>query len=127
MPRTRPPEPDDDDSDAGDNSVYDDDFDNEPFDPVTDDNADEAFDGEFDDDPNDPETYPAGVYADDDRPTIPCPHCRTEIDEDSPQCPRCGYYLSTEDTALPGEPKSLLWMVLMALALAAAVSWAVWG
>ncbi len=127
MPRTHSPEPADDDFDAGDNSGFYNDPDNEKFDSQTDDNPDEAFDTEYDDDVADPDASPAGVYADDDRPTIPCPHCRAEIDEDSPQCPRCGYYLSDEDTEQPSEPKSVVWMVLMGLALAAAVSWVVWG
>ena len=30
-------------------------------------------------------------------PTVPCPHCRRHIHEDSPRCPHCGNYLSEED------------------------------
>jgi hypothetical protein len=76
-------------------------------------------DDEDDYDPDDPETYPSGVYADDDGPaTVPCPHCKAEILEDSEQCPRCGNYISKED--VPREGKTGPWVMLMVLALLAA-------
>jgi predicted nucleic acid-binding Zn ribbon protein len=68
-------------------------------------------------DPDDPESYPPGVYADDAYPTAPCPYCRQEIAEDAVACPRCGKYMSAEDA--PRERKSLFWVVMMLLALAA--------
>jgi hypothetical protein len=77
------------------------------------------YDAETDYDPDDPETYPAGLYVDDERALIPCPHCRAEIDEESEQCPKCGTYLSREDAA-GGKPS--VWIVLMALALLAAIA-----
>ena len=80
------------------------------------------YDAETDYDPDDPETYPAGLYADDSRALVPCPHCRAEIDEEAEQCPKCGMYITKEDT--PSGGKSVVWVVLMALALLAALSWA---
>lgn len=86
--------------------------------PDEDDSGDE-YDAEFDDDPDDPETYPAGLYADDERAAVPCPHCRAEIDEEAEQCPKCGMFLSREDA--PPERKSLGWAFLMLFALVAAL------
>jgi len=63
-----------------------------------DDDGDE-YDAETDYDPDDPETYPAGLYADDERAVVPCPHCRAEIDEEAEQCPKCGMFISKEDCA----------------------------
>ena len=40
-----------------------------------DDPDDEDDDHEDDYDPDDPETYPSGLYEDDDIPTVPCPYC----------------------------------------------------
>jgi len=31
---------------------------------------------------------------DDEEPTIPCPHCKRQIHEESQRCPYCGDYLS---------------------------------
>ncbi|QJW95008.1 zinc ribbon domain-containing protein [Frigoriglobus tundricola] len=86
-----------------------------------DDDSDE-YDAETDYDPDDPETYPAGLYADEERAVVPCPHCRAEIDEEAQQCPKCGMYLSREDA--PREGKSAAWIVMMALAFLAALAWA---
>ena len=88
-------------------------------DPDDDDDGDE-YDAETDYDPDDPETYPAGLYVDDERALIPCPHCRAESDEESEQCPKCGMFLSKEDA--PGGGKSSTWIVVMALALLAALA-----
>ncbi len=97
MARTRHDEPDDDDGDE----------------------YESAYDAETDYDPEDPETYPAGLYADNDRALIPCPHCRVEIDEESEQCPKCGMFISEEDA--PSNGRSPVWVVLMLLALFAAL------
>src|SRR3954471_6111614 len=86
--------------------------------PDDDDGGD--YDAETDYDPDDPETYPRGLYVDDDRAVVPCPHCRAEIDEESEQCPKCGMYLTKEDA--PRQAKSGVWVVLMALALFAALA-----
>lgn len=82
------------------------------------------YDAERDYDPDEPETYPEGLYHDDSRETIPCPHCRAEIDDESEQCPKCGMYITDEDGEQPREQKSFVWAILMALALLAALSWA---
>ena len=75
-------------------------------------------------DPDDPETYPPGLYDDDGPATVACPHCRAEILEEAEQCPKCGEYLSREDTpATAGW--SPAWWVLVLLALAAAALMAV--
>lgn len=78
---------------------------------------DDDYDAERDYDPDDPETYPDGVYADDDLPTVPCPECREDILEDAERCPYCGHYVSREDA--PAERKSGVWVVVMVLALLA--------
>jgi hypothetical protein len=53
--------------------------------------------------------------------TIPCPHCRRPIHEDSQRCPHCEEYISEEDA--PTEPKPL-WLVIGVVAcLAAAALW----
>ncbi len=88
--------------------------------PDEDDEDDDEYDAETDYDPDDPETYPAGLYADDSRALVPCPHCRAEIDDEAEQCPKCGMYLSREDT--PSGGKSPVWIVLMLLALFAALA-----
>ena len=91
--------------------------------PEDEDDGDD-YDAETDYDPDDPETYPAGLYVDDEPALVPCPHCRAEIDEDSEQCPKCGMYLSREDA--PGGRTSV-WVILMALALLAALALALVG
>jgi hypothetical protein len=80
------------------------------------------YDAERDYDPDDPETYPAGLYADDSRELVPCPHCRAEIDEETEQCPKCGMFISDEDASQPRERKSAVWVVLMVLALLATLA-----
>lgn len=44
--------------------------------------------------------------------TIPCPHCRREIHEDTPRCPYCGNYVSREDVAPARKP----WWVILGVA-----------
>ena len=84
---------------------------------------DESDWDEDDYDPEDSETYPSGLYDDDGPATVPCPHCGAEIIEDAEQCPKCGRYLSEEDS--PSTGKSGAWWILVLLALAAAVMWVV--
>jgi ferredoxin-thioredoxin reductase catalytic subunit len=53
-------------------------------------------------------------WADDDESeTIPCPHCRQQIHEDSQRCPYCEKYLSDEDAPANRKP---WWIVIGALA-----------
>lgn len=51
----------------------------------------------------------------DDGTTIPCPHCRCLIHEDSYRCPRCGTYLSEEETAPSRKPWWIIVGVLLVL------------
>jgi len=51
--------------------------------------------------------------------TIPCPHCRAPILEDSPRCPNCERYLSREDA--PPPRRSWFFVICLILAL-----WAVY-
>ncbi|MBY0456743.1 MAG: hypothetical protein K2V38_05365 [Gemmataceae bacterium] len=74
------------------------------------------YDAERDYDPDDTDTYPEGLYADNEPALIPCPHCRAEIDEESQQCPRCRVFLSREDAPARATPT---WVVLLILALLA--------
>ena len=46
--------------------------------------------------------------------TVPCPHCRRPIYEDSPRCPHCGNYISEEDT-VPGRKP---WWIILEVSLA---------
>lgn len=77
------------------------------------------YDAETDYDPDDPETYPEGLYVDNERALVPCPHCRAEIDEESEQCPKCGMYISREEAP---SGKASVWVILMGLALLAALA-----
>jgi hypothetical protein len=51
--------------------------------------------------------------------TIPCPCCRREIHEDSPQCPHCGQYLSEEDARATQKP----WLIIVGVLLCLLVIW----
>jgi len=85
-----------------------------------DDEDDEDDTDDFDDDgydPEEPETYPQGLYDDEGPATIPCPHCATDMLEDSERCPNCGMYLSKED--VPAKSRNGLWMIVAILALLA--------
>jgi uncharacterized paraquat-inducible protein A len=53
------------------------------------------------------------VDLDDEDATIPCPHCRREIHEESERCPRCGAYLSKEDAPPSRKP---WWFILGVIA-----------
>ena len=50
---------------------------------------------------------------DDDDDTIPCPHCRREIHEESQRCPHCGNYISEEDAAPARKP----WWIIVGVIL----------
>src|SRR5438105_1890258 len=68
---------------------------------------------------------PEGVYFDDEWATVPCPYCREEIAEESQQCPKCGKYLSKEDST--SEPKNNFWVGMMVLAILCVVVLALIG
>jgi hypothetical protein len=57
----------------------------------------------------------------DDEDTVPCPHCRRRIYEDSERCPYCANYLSREEdeTALGQKSWWLILGVLVCLVIAA--------
>ncbi|MFM7206892.1 MAG: DUF983 domain-containing protein [Planctomycetaceae bacterium] len=57
---------------------------------------------------------------DDSEHTAPCPSCRREIFEDSPNCPHCGHYLTTEDVASGSKP---LWVVITAIVCLVVAVW----
>jgi hypothetical protein len=54
-----------------------------------------------------------------DEPTIPCPYCRREIHEDSPQCPHCGQYIVEEDSPATRKP----WLIIIGVLLCLLVIW----
>jgi hypothetical protein len=80
-------------------------------------------DWDADDDEWGDDTAEYGGEADDsgDEPTVPCPSCGQDILEDSPRCPHCERYISTEDH--PG-PAKTTWVVVTALiCLGMAIRW----
>ena len=56
----------------------------------------------------------------DEEPTVPCPACRRDILEDSPQCPYCERYISEEDHSRPKKP---LWLIATAVVCLAIAVW----
>jgi predicted RNA-binding Zn-ribbon protein involved in translation (DUF1610 family) len=56
--------------------------------------------------------YPDGPIEDDDTDTFACPHCGTEVYEDSVQCPVCGEYITSSGNPLAGWPA---WWLLLGL------------
>jgi hypothetical protein len=61
-------------------------------------------------------------WDEDDDTTRPCPYCRRAIHEDAVRCPYCENYLSREDE--PGGRRSKWFYLVLVLALAVAVGWA---
>jgi hypothetical protein len=47
--------------------------------------------------------------SEDEMGTVPCPHCRRQILEDTPRCPYCENYISEEDVPPMRKP---WWIVL---------------
>ena len=57
---------------------------------------------------------------DDDEPgTVPCPKCGRDVSELAERCPRCGTYLSREESARTNFPT---WVVVTALVVLAAIA-----
>ncbi len=46
--------------------------------------------------------------------TVPCPHCREPMYEDSPRCPSCGEYITSSDFRKPF-PTWLIWVILLTI------------
>jgi predicted nucleic acid-binding Zn ribbon protein len=59
-----------------------------------------------DEDADEPEDYDSDEGPD----TVPCPHCKKPIPEDTPRCPYCENYLSDEDASQPRVKP--LWIVV---------------
>ena len=71
---------------------------------------------------DDEDDWESDVDADDadDESTVPCPHCKREILEDTPRCPYCERYLSEEDFARGSKP---LWVTITAVICLAIAIW----
>ena len=73
---------------------------------------------------NDDEDDPSNEWQEEDESgddTIPCPHCRAEIYEDSVRCPQCGTYITGEAMHHFRKP---IWIIVgTVLALAAFVAY----
>lgn len=50
--------------------------------------------------------------SDDELATVPCPHCRRLIPEDTPRCPYCQNYISEEDAPAMRKP---WWIIIGSL------------
>jgi hypothetical protein len=60
------------------------------------------------------------VAADEeDEPTVPCPYCRREIHEDSPQCPYCEQYILEGDAPATGKS----WLIIVGVLLCLLAVW----
>lgn len=60
---------------------------------------------------------------DSDAETVTCPYCQASVYEDAEQCPRCGNYISEEDSS----PRPPRWIVVgVIICLGAALSWVFW-
>ena len=53
---------------------------------------------------------------------LPCPSCLAVIHEESPQCPRCGEYLSAEQFG-----RKPLWIILGVLVCLGLVLFGIWA
>ena len=60
-----------------------------------------------------------GESDEEDEPTIPCPYCRREIFEDSPQCPHCGQYVVESGASATPKP----WLIIVGVLLCLLVVW----
>jgi hypothetical protein len=82
-----------------------------------DDDDDSDWEQDYESDsPDDPEQ----------EPTIDCPHCGNEIHEESQRCPKCGEYLSVEDSPRSPPPAWIVIGVLVCLALTLSWVFSVW-
>jgi len=76
------------------------------------------------DDP-DPREEPEDPDMEDDEGLMPCPHCFATIHDESEQCPRCGEYLSEEDSP-SRKPRWIILTAVVLLAIAVAEAFFLW-
>ncbi|MEN6450071.1 MAG: hypothetical protein ABFC96_06245 [Thermoguttaceae bacterium] len=77
-------------------------------------------DDPWDDEPDEPWD---DIGDDEEGETVPCRYCGAEIYEDSVRCPRCGAYISEEDS--PASPKPWWIIIGVLFCLAAVIVWMV--
>jgi len=78
---------------------------------------DEDFSSE-DDGRENPDEVDADVDMDEPE-LVPCPHCGRHIVEDAEQCPKCGQYISVEDSP---RARPVTWWVFAAVVVIAIVA-----
>lgn len=57
--------------------------------------------------------------------TMPCPHCRAEIYDESEQCPSCGQYITIDTSPFNSAPawvRVLFVLIILAIVLSLAFS-----
>ena len=57
--------------------------------------------------------------------TMPCPHCRAEIYDESEQCPYCGQYITAQTSPFQSAPtwmRVLFVLIILAIVLSLALS-----
>jgi predicted RNA-binding Zn-ribbon protein involved in translation (DUF1610 family) len=79
-----------------------------------------ATDDDYEDDPEDPDESDTDL-SDDDPETIECPHCGKDVYEFADQCPKCGHYLTREET--PRKTNHRTWVILTAIAILALMAY----
>lgn len=88
-------------------------------------------DYDLEDEPDDLDEDPGEADADEgdgtESSTVRCPYCRGEIYEGAERCPKCGSYISDEDTDKPAGRPAWVVVVAVALLLAIVVGWLVLG
>ncbi len=67
-----------------------------------------------DDDPSDEDV---AAYGDDAPDTMPCPHCKQEISEESERCPHCGEWITSSPDRGVGTPIAIAGAVMVLLIL----------
>jgi hypothetical protein len=70
-------------------------------------------DDDWDEEPADDHQEFDDIPDDSEEATIPCPHCRRQIHEDSQRCPYCEHYVTEEDGIPARKP---WWIIVGALA-----------
>jgi len=82
---------------------------------------------DYEDDPNEPDLDDADEDDGDEyAETIRCPHCKREVYEGAEQCPKCGEYLTDEESPRTGHPR---WVIVTAVVMLAAFLYSLvrWG